>query len=145
MNNLLNYLWEGSVCLLLLYAFYRILLAKLTFFSWNRAYLMISLVMVLTVPHLSIQIGPNPATAPAAGGMLYFFPEFEIHSGSGSPSTTMPLLLQATFLIYIVGLIVSLLRLFSGLYHIFDRIRSSERYRDGGMTLFINPDFPPSS
>src|SRR5690554_518956 len=145
MNAILNYLWEGSICLLLLYAFYRIFLAKLTFFSWNRAYLMLSLVIVLIIPQLSFQIDTSPDVNPVTGSLLYFSPEFEIQPSPESPSIKVSLLYQIMVWTYFVGLTVSLLRLFIGLNHIIGQIRSSEKHVHQGSTLLINPDFKPSS
>ncbi|MEX2594965.1 MAG: M56 family metallopeptidase [Anditalea sp.] len=145
MNYILNYLWEGSICLLLLFGFYRIFLAKLTFFDWNRAYLMLSLGIVLTIPIMTFQIDTFTEGNPVAGSLLYFLPEFEVNPSPESPLTTAPILFQIIFWIYLTGLMVSLLRIFIGLSHIINQIRSSEMHVHQGKTLLINPDFKPSS
>jgi TonB family protein len=145
MNGILNYLWEASICLLLLYAFYRILLAKLTFFNWNRIYLMLSLAMVLTIPQLSFEMTTPPDADPNTGSLLYFLPELEIHPNAEKPSTTVSLWLPIISWIYFAGLIVSLLRLFTGLNHIIGQIRSSEKYIHQGTAILVHPDFKPSS
>src|SRR5690606_29549061 len=78
MNSLLIYLWEASVCLLLLYAFYRIFLAKLTFFSWNRVYLMLSVPVVLTFPLLSFRITSSRDMESSSGSLLHLLSELDI-------------------------------------------------------------------
>jgi len=105
---------------------------------------MLTLVLVLTIPRLAIPVGPSPDT-PAAGGLLYLVPEFEIPPSEENPSATVPLLLHVLFWVYMTGLAVSLLRLFTGLYQIFRQIRSSERHIFQGTPLLIHPDFTPSS
>ncbi|MEX2592813.1 MAG: TonB family protein, partial [Anditalea sp.] len=139
------YLWEGSICLLLLFGFYRIFLAKLTFFNWNRAYLILSLGIVLTIPIMSFQIDTSPDANPATGRLNYFLPEYEINPSLESPLPTVPIMSQIIIWIYITGLLVSLLRFFIGLNHIIGKIRSSEKNVHQGNTLLINPDFEHSS
>lgn len=78
MNSILNYLWEGSICLFLLFGFYRILLAKLTFFGLNRIYLMLALGMVLIIPMLSLQTGFSPDATFLSVNLIYLLPEFEL-------------------------------------------------------------------
>src|SRR5690554_1622236 len=145
MNAILNYLWEGSICLLLLYAFYRIFLAKLTFFSWNRAYLLLALAIVLIIPQLSFKMDASPDPNPVTGSLQYFLPESEIHISPEGASTTVPLWFQITTWVYLSGLLVSVLRFFMGLNHIIGQIRSSEKHTYEGNTLLIHPDFKPSS
>lgn len=144
MNGILNFLWEGSVCLLLLYAFYRILLAKLTFFNWNRVYLMLSVIIVLTIPLLSFQIDTSPEPNPVTGSLMYFFPD-HIHQSPEIPSTKVPIGIQILFWIYFAGFTLSVLRLMIGLKHILGRIKSSENHNHQGHILLIQPDFKPSS
>jgi TonB family protein len=145
MNGILNYLWEGSVCLLLLYGFYRFFLAKLTFFNWNRVYLLLSLVIVLTVPLLSFQIETIPDEHPTTGGLIYFFPEYDASASFESPLSTVPDLFQILIWVYLIGLSISLLRFFIGLSQIIGRKRTSEKHVHQGHTLLIHPDFNPSS
>lgn len=144
MNYILNYLWEGSICSLLLFGFYRIFLAKLTFFHWNRAYLLLSMAIVFTIPIMSFQVDTSP-DAPVAGTLLYFLPEFEVNASSKSPSTTVPVLFHIVVWIYLIGVLVNLLRFFIGLSQIAGQIRSSEKHVHQEHILLINPDFKPSS
>src|SRR5690606_24692947 len=115
MNAIMNYLWEGSICLLLLFAFYRIFLAHLTFFSWNRAYLMLSLGLVLVIPQLTFQVGASSDSGMFSEGLLYILPAFEFNPTQGNFLVTLPILFQIIFWIYLAGLLVSLLRFLVGL------------------------------
>src|SRR5690606_36869901 len=114
-------------------------------FNWNRAYLMFSLVIVLIIPQMSFQMDTSPEANLVTGSLLYYLPEFEIHPSQESPSSTIPIFTQIIIGIYFAGLMVSLLRLFTGLTYIIGQIRSSEKHVQQGITLLINPDFKPSS
>lgn len=58
-NESLNYLWEGSLCLALAFVFYKVFLEKLTFFNWNRAILLFMLTSALVVPLLSFELASD--------------------------------------------------------------------------------------
>lgn len=59
MENLFNNLLEGSIILLVLYGFYKLMLSRLTFFSWNRSYLISMLLAAAVLPFLSFDWGPT--------------------------------------------------------------------------------------
>jgi TonB family protein len=59
MENLFNNLLEGSIILLVLYGFYKLMLSRLTFFSWNRSYLVSMLLAAAILPFLSFDWGPT--------------------------------------------------------------------------------------
>lgn len=59
MENLFNNLLEGSIILLVLYGFYKLMLSRLTFFSWNRSYLISMLLAAAILPFLSFDWGPT--------------------------------------------------------------------------------------
>ncbi len=52
---ILIYLLKVSACTLVFYAAYRLLLAKLTFFNFNRVYLLLMLVFSFTIPAITIE------------------------------------------------------------------------------------------
>jgi beta-lactamase regulating signal transducer with metallopeptidase domain len=145
MNYILNYLWEGSICLFLLYGFYWVFLAKLTFFSWNRTYLMLSLGIVLVIPLLSIQIDSSSDSNIFSGGLQYLLPEYEFNPAQENSLISLPILFQIIVWIYLVGLLISLLHFFIGLLQIFQQIWSSEKFTNNGEILMVNPNFKPSS
>jgi TonB family protein len=59
MENLFNNLLEGSIILLVMYGFYKLMLSRLTFFSWNRGYLISMLLAAAILPFLSFDWGPT--------------------------------------------------------------------------------------
>jgi hypothetical protein len=85
MNQLFNYLWEASLALALLYGFYRLFLRKLTFFSWNRAYLIASVIFAMILPFLSFNVGGSSGTVP--GVFSYSLPEFQFLESENQSST----------------------------------------------------------
>jgi len=67
--NTLNYLLQVSACTGIFYVFYRTMLSKLTFFTVNRWYLIITLVLSFVIPLLTITIGGQ--FIPVAQQLLY--------------------------------------------------------------------------
>ena len=64
MNDVLIYLWEGSICLALTVGFYKIFFEKLTFFEWNRSMLLILLPASVLIPLFTVDVAPNAAVLP---------------------------------------------------------------------------------
>ena len=59
MSKLILYLLEASASLAVLYALYLLVLRKLTFFSFNRFFLLAILVVSLALPLLSFELFPS--------------------------------------------------------------------------------------
>ncbi|GEO03485.1 hypothetical protein AAE02nite_11490 [Adhaeribacter aerolatus] len=64
MNNLLLYLAESSLALLLFYAVYALLLSHQTCFTFNRFYLLAALLFSLVIPFLELPAWPPEPTLP---------------------------------------------------------------------------------
>lgn len=79
----IDYLVKSSLTLTLLFALYQLLLRHLTFYRWNRAYLLASLLITIILPVADISpwVGGRPAVMPT---VLYPFPT----SGPSAPATT---------------------------------------------------------
>jgi TonB family protein len=145
MEGIIKYLWEGSICLIVLYGFYRIFLSEYTFFNWNRAYLLLIISLVLIIPLLSL-----PAISPGEGsvfstGYSYFLPEFELDNEASGKAFAIPSLFTFLTVIYFVGLIITTARFFTGLYQIYRNINNSKIIHHHGYILAIRPDFQASS
>ncbi|RZJ68579.1 MAG: hypothetical protein EOO47_24630, partial [Flavobacterium sp.] len=63
---LLNYLLKVSACTVLFYAFYLLVLSRLTFFKINRFYLLATLLLSFIIPSLSFTVEREVAVTPAA-------------------------------------------------------------------------------
>jgi hypothetical protein len=87
-NSFFNYLAEASFCLVIFSALYRLLLARLTYFAANRAYLLGALgaavvLPLLVWPGVATWFGPA-AVAPAAGALPF---QWTWHGGLGAVGT----------------------------------------------------------
>ena len=61
MDNLITFSIKVSVCMLVLYGFYAIALKKETYFSFNRVYLLLSLIISSALPFLNISLNTGNA------------------------------------------------------------------------------------
>jgi len=145
MEGIINYLWEGSICLFLLYGFYRIFLSDHTFFEWNRTYLMLTIGLVLIIPLMNIPVFLHGAETVLSKEYIYFMPEFEMNAASENSSNVFPSLFSMVAWIYIVGVMIAFVRFIIGLYQIFSHIKMAEKIQHEGFTIAIHPDFQPSS
>lgn len=143
MITIFNYLLEGSIILLLLYAFYIAFLSKLTFFGWNRAYLLGSLGLALILPLLSFDLGPGSVSALNPEVFTYYLPEFALTPEDGISAKSI--LVYGAILIYFSGFLWTISRLAIGIFKTFTLIKSSEKFSHKDLTIVVNPKFPPSS
>ena len=143
MTLLFNYLLEGSIILLLLYAFYIAVLSRLTFFGWNRIYLLGSLVLALVLPLISFEMTSASVAALNREVFTYYLPEFALTPEEGLSAKSV--LIYVAILLYIVGFLWTSTRLAIGIFKTFSLINSSEKHSQNGLTIVINPKFPPSS
>ncbi|WP_291777650.1 M56 family metallopeptidase [Cecembia sp.] len=141
MNGLFNYLWEASLALFLLFAFYKIFLSRLSFFTWNRAFLLASLLFAMILPLLSFSISNSSVFIPEM--LNYNLPEFQLSETEVQSSSIQ--LLQILVGIYFIGLLWKLGTLGIGLFITFKKIYLSRRIRKGGLCFVIHPEFQPSS
>ncbi len=82
MHPLFVYLLQASGCMLLFYVVYYTLLRRLTFFTCNRIYLVMSLLISLVIPILTIQIGINNNSS-----IKHFIPRWHIETADSSSNT----------------------------------------------------------
>lgn len=144
MEGIINYLWEGSICLFVLYGFYRVFLSSHTFFDWNRIYLILTMGLVLIIPLLSIPAYSGESTI-LSTDYTYFMPEFELNAVAEGQLFTLSSLTVLLVGIYFLGVIIASARFFMGLYQIFQHIRFSEKHYHQGNIIAVHPDFQPSS
>ncbi|KEO75805.1 hypothetical protein EL17_22530 [Anditalea andensis] len=107
MEATINYLWEASICLLLLYGFYWMSLSHHTFFDWNRGYLIGMMGMVLIIPLLSI---PSFFFDQGSGFPLtysYILPEFNVQADIKNTILSLNTFLIILFCIYLLGVFIA--------------------------------------
>lgn len=128
MNNLLQYLLNVSFSILPFYLLYLLCFRRLTFFTWNRWYILGSLVISALVPLISFQSGtqqylpvqnlsflPQPATAPATQPIL---------PASAPATMDWPQLLM---IIYASGTLIAAARLITSLARVLQMIQTNPR------------------
>ncbi|MEX2569356.1 MAG: TonB family protein [Cyclobacteriaceae bacterium] len=146
MNTLFTYLLECCICLTVLLAFYKVFLSQNTFFSWNRAYLVASLLGSFLFPILDLPF-------PSIGGNGFFLqpnffqlPEFEL-VGTQSNEVAIPgiSLWEGLTGIYLFGVLISMIRLFMGLKDLHHKTNISGKILKGDFTIHVHPTFEPAS
>ncbi len=139
-DNLLRYLLEGSICIALGLVFYKAFLQKLTFFDWNRAVLLLMLVLGVTIPLFSFEFGTGQATI-----REFTLPEYWVGKSTSAAvqqGFTVP---EMIIFIYALGLAISLCRLILGLLKPIFQLQLVDKIPYGGMTLAVHPSFEPAS
>ncbi len=134
--NALSYFLNISLYLLLFYSCYWLFLRRNTFFSLNRAYLLGTLVLSLTLPLIEL---PSEwlTTSPAPINTIAL-PMFVVEAApvdtSGSTAA------QAFWLIYALGVVVMLVRLGLNLWTVIKLIRRGTPEQRPSYTLVYLPD-----
>ncbi len=122
---MISYALEVSICWCLFYLLYLVLLRRETFFSINRWYLTGTLLLGLLIPLLKIiplsgtQTALNEPLLFIASGPEVFATSF-VENGSSIPS------MHWIWWVYFLGVLITSLRLFKGLYRIYKLYKSSE-------------------
>ncbi|EPR68662.1 M56 family metallopeptidase [Cyclobacterium qasimii] len=144
MTHLINYLWEGAICLTLLWLFYKVFLEKKTFFAWNRAFLLCALIVALVFPALnltgisSLNLG-NEA-------FVMQLPQFEMNGSNQVQNTPSPFSLSNLVLgVYITGMLFTLSRFIIGIVSLMLQTRKAKAFYNGKYTILEHPTFEPSS
>ncbi|WP_162342403.1 M56 family metallopeptidase [Cyclobacterium salsum] len=144
MNALLNYLWEGSVCLALMGLFYRLFLAGNTFFVWNRAYLLTAFGIAWIVPALNIPLLTETIVFQEI--LTFQLPTVELSPKNPQTVTSGWYSLGVLFSsVYLSGLVFFLIRFGWGLRTLYTRAVIAKKASWGNFTLLEHPDFEPSS
>jgi TonB family protein len=131
----LSYLLTTSLYLLLFYSCYALLLRRNTFFSLNRAYLLISLGLALVLPFIEL---PAETTNALPVGSLTL-PTFVIGS-SQLAETDAITTIQWIWLVYGLGVMVMLVRLGLNLLALFRLIKLGAIERNSGFILVHLPN-----
>ncbi|WP_339924797.1 M56 family metallopeptidase [uncultured Cyclobacterium sp.] len=144
MTNLINYLWEGAICLTLLWLFYKVFLEQNTFFAWNRAFLLCSLIVALIFPALSLT-GISSLNL-GNESFVVQLPQFEMNATNQGPSATSPISLSNLLLgVYLTGLLFTLSRFIVGIVSLLLKTRKAKVFHSGSYTILEHSSFEPSS
>ncbi len=125
---MLTYLLQSSTCLIILYCIYHFILAEMTFFKYNRAYLLLSLLASLMIPILAPLLVLPEESVPVlhwshlAGDITYVVGDNEV-----SVFDWKGLIGNVLWVIYFVGVVVVLLKMVYGLSKIFRYHRQGQK------------------
>lgn len=138
---MLAYLLQSSLCWLVFYGFYWLFLRKQTFFHYNRAYLLLSLMAGLLMPLLGQYLQVNHAGDPIIAELPVVYigwiePVVTVESTSTQAAGGSHQ--QWWLLIYLLGAGLFLLRLLKGFYQLWRLSRQAETFVHAGYRLFTS-------
>ena len=157
-NSFIYYVLESSICLLLFLTVYRLLIAKLTHFSWMRIYLLISVVLSLILPLVIIPVQWNSSIHTAN---LFNYSSFltgnkpaGYYEGQSLSNDSMnnlgALILQGMIIlliaVYIIGLLYKACNFARNLRNIQKCVKQNPKVREDRFWLVdLNEKVPPFS
>lgn len=142
MESLLVYLLEVSVCLGVTLLIYRVILSELTFFTVNRAVLLLLLVASFVIPLLSFEIF-GIGGADIVREMT--LPAFQVGEQETLTSDQVPLGSRLAVGIYLLGAILMAARLVFGFIVSQRLIGKAQKIRYGSHLIALHPEFVPAS
>jgi len=147
-----QYLLESSFCLAIFYGFYHLFLKKETFFQLNRAYLLATPIMALSIPLLNISFQKD---APPESLEAFFYPAIQsannlnevVWEQMRAPSPVFSLSVADVIMaIYLVGIFLMSFSLLKGLWNLGRLIRHGKRSKNKEFTLVeTQNNFPAAS
>ena len=157
-NSFIYYVLESSICLLLFLMVYRLMIARLTHFSWMRIYLLISVILSLILPLVIIPIQWNSSIHTAnllinsdflTGNRFIGFNDSHNLSDDSRNSIGAALLQGMVILliaVYIFGLLYKGFNFARNLRSIQRCIKQNPKIREGRFWLVdLNEKVPPFS
>jgi len=154
MTNLyLNYLLESSICLILLLIVFRVLISKLTHFSWMRFYLIISLILSMILPEIVIPVnwGSSHQLSILIGNLNIFQGNIQNYSIAinNQPHGVIDfrhLIYIGLILVYVIGVVFKTGLFSRNLMTIINYIKRNPRIKDENHWLVrVNEEIPPFS
>lgn len=147
-----QYLLESSFCLAIFYGFYHLFLKKETFFQLNRAYLLATPVLALSIPLLNISFQKD---APPESLEAFFYPAIQsannlnevVWEQMRAPSPVFSLSVADVILaIYLMGIFLMSFSLLKGLWFLGRIIRQGKQSKNKEFTLVeTQNNFPAAS
>lgn len=133
-----------AICLAVFYLFYKLLLSRDTFHSFNRVVLLTLMLMSLLLPFVSIPV--NNST-PVYDGIVQLGHLMAVGLVSSDEEQSGMTLIQVLFLIYIIGVAVFFVNEICSLVRLYRLITGKDRVRtdDGVNIIVIDGDIAPFS
>jgi len=137
MNDVLIYLVKVSICHTAFYLLYRWWLGKLTYFQWNRIYLLAATVLGFVIPLFQVGIWnaetSNDPIAINLAELLWSKSGIDITERmNSSVNNWYSVVVTGFFSIYLAGVVISLNQLCQGLLKVFKLIKENKVSRDEG-------------
>jgi len=147
----LIYLFEVSVCLLILYLFYKVFLEGLTFYQVRRFFLIFSVALSFLIPSLNVKITYFHAPVSTINRQIFnvkelinqpentTFQESQINVQSVAEPTRSDDYFgfeKLVALLYLLGMAFLLTRLVHGLFELINKVRKSQSINLHGMTVY---------
>ncbi len=138
MRALVIYQLEVAFCIILLYLFYRIMLRKETNFQLKRLFIIFSSLVAFLLPALNIEYGLKTGETSIPLEYLTMIPmQIIAYSPPSAPTNEMNLWL-ALSVIWGIGFIIMLSRLFFSLYHVNKILKGATNEPDGKIFKITN-------
>lgn len=143
MNDVLIYLWEGSICLALTVGFYKVFFEKLTFFEWNRSMLLILLAASVLIPLFTVNVAPTAAVLPEVLLPVFWVGgQIEQESIVSSRNFSWQ---EILFFAYLIGVIIASSKFVWGTLKLWIQLKSATLQVYNGNKLVVHPRFEPAS
>ena len=137
-----SFLLEASIGSALVWMVHCVFLRNLTFFGWNRVFLLAGVVLSLTFPLLDIDLSLQN-TVPVQEFIISINPVESIEHVSNALPTTS--LFELIGYLYLSVAVSKLLIFWVGTLLVFRKIKSATVQSFNGIKVYIRPDFKPSS
>lgn len=133
------YILKSSVCLVLFYLFYRLLLSRETFHRFNRIALLAVIMFSVAIPLFKIATDEPVAIQRPVQNMEYLLQmaqQTEVDAGSVDLSSW----LKAVFILYVCGCTFFFIQMLYSIFYIFRLLRSGEKFMmTDGISLIVTP------
>ena len=133
-NNILIYLFQSSLCLVILYLVYYFLLRKDTTFALNRIYLLTIAIFSALVPLLNIPIGRSSFT----GNYVVNLEEISVTWGKEAGIVQRIDVFSVLLTVYLIGAAVLFIRIVVSLFRIILLARSNEKIELNGSRVIVS-------
>ncbi len=127
---MISYLAEASVCLLVLYLFYWLVLSGEKLLSINRCFLLASLFLSITLPLLEISIMPLPGES-----ISYLQVPAGIPEASSNALESTPTSFNLVFSLYVLGFSGSLLWLVFRIIRVYRSVKGKQQQKRNDLVL----------
>ncbi|MBD3630833.1 M56 family metallopeptidase [Cyclobacterium sp.] len=145
MNTYWNYLFEVSIGIALVWLVYRLIFKGLTFFGWNRFFLLTGMLVSIMMPLIEVQFFPK-STLPVQE-FIYSFDQLEvaIRNSATFSSGWNPLLMQVILYSYFGFSATKVLVFGISIISLFQKIRNAKAQKFQEIEIYTDPEFKPAS